>query len=305
MPRYVRSVSESLEEYGRGVAGGLIFSLPLLYTMEMWWTGFSMHPNRLLGLVSVTFVLLLGYNRFAGLRRDASWAEVAIDSVEEMGLGFIVSAVILVLLGRITAESRLAEIVGKVAIEAMTVAIGISVGTSQLGGGARTRGNDTGKAGAGKASHEGEDRGKVDADGGGDAGEHVTFLGQTVLAVCGAVLFAANVAPTEEIQLIAFESSWIGLIGLSLLSMSIGALILFFSAFRGARRFARSGNVAEVLSGSVITYAIALVTSAAILWFFGRFEHTSGMMMVAQSVVLAFAASLGASAGRLLLQSNE
>jgi hypothetical protein len=32
----VRSTGESLREYGRGVAGGLLFSLPLLYTVEVW-----------------------------------------------------------------------------------------------------------------------------------------------------------------------------------------------------------------------------------------------------------------------------
>ncbi|HEX4668040.1 MAG TPA: DUF2391 family protein, partial [Chthoniobacterales bacterium] len=34
------SIGDSLREYARGIAGGLMFSLPLLYTMEVWWTGF-------------------------------------------------------------------------------------------------------------------------------------------------------------------------------------------------------------------------------------------------------------------------
>jgi Putative integral membrane protein (DUF2391) len=41
-----RSITKSLQEYGRGVAGGLMFSLPLLYTMEVWWAGFNTHPYR-------------------------------------------------------------------------------------------------------------------------------------------------------------------------------------------------------------------------------------------------------------------
>ncbi len=41
-------VSNSLREYARGMAGGLMFSLPLLYTMEVWWTGFVAEPMRLL-----------------------------------------------------------------------------------------------------------------------------------------------------------------------------------------------------------------------------------------------------------------
>ena len=53
-----RSLAESLQEYGRGIAGGLLFSLPLLYTMEVWWAGFIAHPWRLFGAVVVTLVLL-------------------------------------------------------------------------------------------------------------------------------------------------------------------------------------------------------------------------------------------------------
>ena len=35
-----RTIAESLNEYGRRIAGGLMFSLPLIYTMEIWWVGF-------------------------------------------------------------------------------------------------------------------------------------------------------------------------------------------------------------------------------------------------------------------------
>src|SRR5687767_12300553 len=103
-PRFfrMRTVSESLREYARGVAGGLLFSLPLLYTMEVWWAGFTSHPWRLAVYVAATFALLLGYNHFLGLRRDTCFSEVVIDSVEEMGLGLLVALVILWLLGRVT-----------------------------------------------------------------------------------------------------------------------------------------------------------------------------------------------------------
>ncbi len=129
-----------------------MFSLPLLYTMEMWWAGFTSQPERLLLYIAVTFALLIGYNRYAGMRRDASWVEVAIDSVEEMGLGLITAGLMLFLLGRITSEMELNEIVGKLVMEAMTVAIGVSIGTSQLGSGAAADEQDKGvKKGSGAA----------------------------------------------------------------------------------------------------------------------------------------------------------
>ena len=293
-----RPVHKSLQEYARGIAGGLLFSLPLIYTMEVWWAGFTSHPLRLLLYVVVTFTLLLGYNFFAGLRRDASWAEVMIDSVEEMGLGLLIAATMLLLLRRITFDMAMSEIVGKIIIEAMPVAIGVSVGTAQLGGGDGESAADTGTGGDGGGSKKrrGEKAGAKD---------HVHFLGQSIIALCGAVLFAANVAPTEEVVQIAAEiSSW-NLLGLALLSIALGALILFYSDFTGAQRFAPTDEgVAAVIIGTIITYAIALAASATILWFFGRFDNVAPETIIAQTVVLGLAATLGASAGRLLLQAR-
>jgi putative integral membrane protein (TIGR02587 family) len=276
-----RPVNKSLREYARGVAGGLLFSLPLLYTMEVWWAGFTAHPWRLALYVAATFVLLLGYNEFVGLRRDASFAEVAIDSVEEMGIGFAVAGLVLFLLGRVTFGASAYEAVGQITVEAMTVAIGVSVGTAQLGGGDGE-----------------EDKGVGDGRGVGAGG----FGAQVVIAFCGAVLFAANVAPTEEIVMIAVEATASRLLGLAALSLAVGALVLYYSEFANARKRVRFDRHHDVLVGTVITYAVALVASALILWFFGRFDDQSPAVCAAQTVVLGVAATLGSSAGRLLLQ---
>ncbi|HEY9404742.1 MAG TPA: TIGR02587 family membrane protein [Pyrinomonadaceae bacterium] len=296
-----RSVAQSFQEYGRGVAGGLMFSLPLLYTMEVWRAGFNSHPWRLAAYVAATFALLLGYNRFAGLRHDVVMLEVAIDSVEEMGIGFILSAVALYLLGRITTDMPLNEIAGQVVIEAMTVAIGVSVGTSQLGGGKDTGEGDTGGGDdeAGQAKRGGR-AGKASGTRRGEPELH--FGGQMLLALCGAALFAANVAPTEEVVVIAIEISWLRLLGLAFVSLLVGAFILHYSEFGSAHRFVHTESFGEVIADSVATYAVALVASGLMLWFFGRFDGVSLYTSLAQVIVLGVAATLGASAGRLLLQ---
>jgi putative integral membrane protein (TIGR02587 family) len=276
-----RSTNESLREYGRGVAGGLLFSLPLLYTMEVWQAGFLMPPHRQLVYVLLALVLLLGYNRYAGLHPDSSWAEVAIDSVEEMGIGLLLSAVVLLLIGRITPSQEFGEIVGRIVVEAVTVAIGVSVGTAQLGG-------DGGDA----------ETGLPDKDEG-------TFGGQLTLALCGAVLFAANVAPTEEIVRIGIEMPGHQLAALGAGTLVLGALVLYYSDFRGARRWASATGFPSVLRGTVITYAVGLAAAAALLWLFGRFDGAGPRAIVGQIVALGVASTLGASAGRLLLQGNR
>ena len=273
-----RTIARSLQEYGRGAAGGLLFSLPLLYTMEVWWAGHNARPWRLVVNFAAVFALLLGYNRYAGLRRDASMKEAVIDSVEELGLGLVLSAVFLWLLGRVTFDMPSQEIAGRVVVEALTVAIGFSVGTAQLGGG--------------------EDEGM----GEGEGAEEASFRGQLVVAACGAVLFAANVAPTEEIVMLGVEISAWRALGLALFSLALAALVLFHLEFRGARRFSRAGGLTATVAGTTVTYAVALGCSAAILWSFGRFDGQALLTCVTQTIVLGVAATLGASAGRLLLQ---
>jgi putative integral membrane protein (TIGR02587 family) len=274
-----RPVEESLREYSRGVAGGLIFSLPLLFTMEVWWAGFLSQPVRILGYLLATYILLLGYNRYAGIRHDANWTDVLCDSVEELGIGIVIAAFVLYLAGQLHSDMPLSEIVGKIVIEAGVVAIGVSVGTAQLGGGDK----DTGFGGSDE--------------------KRSGLVGQTVIAFCGAILFAANIAPTEEIVMIALESTPLRLILMMLTSMALGTVVLFYSDFTRAHRFSRAEKKRHIVIGTIFTWIIGAFASALMLWFFGRFDGGSIFTATSEVVVLAFPATLGASAGRLLLQS--
>jgi putative integral membrane protein (TIGR02587 family) len=275
----VPTTVDSLREYGRGIAGGFLFSLPLILTMEVWAAAVTVPPARLLAGLAGTFVLLCGYNAYAGLHHETRLREIVIDSVEELGIGLTLSAVILLLLGRIGAQTTWPEALGMIVVEGLFVAVGVSVGTAQL------RGSD--------------DEGATD---GKPAGRHESIWSELVLAACGAVLIAANVAPTEEILLLASSMSpalQLGTLGTSLL---LAATLLYFSHFTGSARFADTRGLFGILHGTAITYATALVASAGILWFFGRFAQHGITLNVAQCIVLGLAGTLGASAGRLLLR---
>jgi putative integral membrane protein (TIGR02587 family) len=278
-----RSIAESLLEYGRGITGGLIFSLPLLYTMEVWWTGFLLAPWRILLYVAVTFALLLLYNRFAGLRRDASFREVVIDSVEEMGIGLVIAALMLWLTGQLDRECGAYEATGKVVMEAMTVAIGVSVGTSQLG--VEDEGDE------GMSGPAGKDDGQ--------------YLPQVAIALCGAVLFAANIAATDEVMIIAMDSPPDRILALAVISMFGAAWTLAYSQMQGSDRHVRKETRIEHFRGVVTTYAVALIGSAGCLFFFGRFDGQPLGLALAMCVVAGVPAALGASAGRLLLQTRS
>lgn len=275
----MKSISDSLKEYARGITGGLLFSLPLLYTMEVWWLGFSVDGYQLLVYILASFLLLLGYNNYAGVHEDATWKEVIIDSVEEIGIGFVLSLIVLWLLGRIDfSEMRMNEIMGKTIVETMTVAIGVSVGTAQLGGDSTT----------------GDDKND----------RNISGVGHAVLALCGSVLIAGNVAPTEEIPLIAMETSAIRLLMIIVFSLLLGAVILFFSNFKKGHRLPSKKIAIAVIFETFTAYIIALGSSAFMLWFFGRFDDIHYSTGLSEVIVLGFPAMLGASAGRLLIKQQ-
>ena len=291
-----RPVAESLQEYARGVGGGLLFSLPLFYTMEMWEIGMTASPGRLAALVGGTFALLVAYNRVAGIHGTHRLRDDLLESVEEMGLGLAVAAVLLAILGRFPAGGLSPDALGVLTVQAMVAAVGVSVGTAQLG-----ESPDDNEA----EDEPGSEAAGSEAPGDEAAGETRaaprTVGGEVIIALCGAVLVASNVSPTEEIVLLGTELSAAHLAALVALSLGVGGGLLYVSAFRGSDRFARAGL--GPLRGTVVTYAVALVAAAALLWVFGHVEAATVAGGLGPLVVLSFPAMLGASAGRLLLGS--
>lgn len=284
-----RPVSQSLKEYARGIAGGLLFSFPLLYTMEVWWAGFVAKPLDLMVLVVVTYLLLLGYNRYAGMRADVSWRSVFVDSIEEMGIGIALSFGMLLMLNRISIGSMsIEEIMGKVIIEAMAVSIGVSVGTAQLGVG-----------------KEGDPQNRdYDADKQSDEqnGRNTSKMAAVVLSLCGAILVGGNVAPTEEILMIAVEAEPIHILFMAIVSILLSVVVVYFSDFKGSEVRLSGSFVFDVTLNTCLSYLIALAASAFALWFFGRFDNIGFWKSFAQCITLGVIASLGASAGRMLIK---
>lgn len=276
------TITQSLQEYGRGIAGGLLFSLPILFTQEVWQYGFLFDPVRMIIYVSVTFVLLMGYNRYVGIRHESHLLEVVIDSIEEMGLGLVLAFVVLLLLGRVDISTSISETIGRVAVEGMTVAIGISVGTAQLG-----------------SSAEDQDKGSPGAE-----ESDVKLHEQLLLGFIGAMLIGGNVAPTDEVTIIAMHATTWQLIGIAVFSMALSAVVTFYSDFIRATKV--SGFDERTWYGVILRtfsfYVISLLAATLSLWAFARFEGMPLPVMIAQVIVLGLVSSLGGSAGRLLLQ---
>lgn len=261
----------------RAFGGAIFFSLPLLMTMEMWWLGFYMDRWRLLLLMLVIIPVLIGLDHYSGFRDTSSWGEDVVDGLVAYGVGIVASAAVLVLLGVLTPEMPPHEWVGKIALQSVPAAFGAVLASSQLGG------------------DEDDERSE-------DAAAEGGYGAELFLMVAGAIFLAFNVAPTEEMILIAFRmSAWHAIV---MIVVSLGMMHAFVHSVGFHGTHSAPEGVPEwsvFLRFTVVGYALALVVSAYVLWTFGRFDSGGQALLAMETVVLAFPASLGAAAARLVI----
>ena len=65
----------------RAFGGALLFSLPMLMTMEMWSLGFYADRFRLALFIAVMIPLLVGLSHFAGFEPTFDWIDDVVDAV--------------------------------------------------------------------------------------------------------------------------------------------------------------------------------------------------------------------------------
>jgi len=278
------SVSTTLRDLVRASGGGLLVGLPLLYTLEMWAHSFLLPSWKIVVLVGVAFVVVVGYSAVSGFRRDRTWTELLIDSVETMGIAAVVSTVALLLLGRIGAETGLRDAVGKIALEMIPVAFGVSLAGTQL-------------ASPEDDPEDAEDQGSAVANEGG-----VGAFGRLFIAGGAALLFALNIAPTEEPVLLGVEAEWWMLLLVVPATLAITFALVFYADFRGGRAFEVGDSPLDhPFTETLAAYAVSLLVCLLLMWAFGRTDGASWSTIVGQTVMLAVVASFGAAAGRLLV----
>ena len=281
------SVTKSVRDLVRAVGGGLFIGLPLLFTMEMWAHSFLLPSWKIVVLIGVAFVVVVGYSAVSGFRRERTWGELLIDSVETLGIAAVVASVALLLLGRIGLETGLRDAVGKIALEMIPVAFGVSLAGTQL------------------ASPEDD---ADDADQGSSVGDDVgagTF-GRLFVGAGAALVFALNIAPTEEPMLLGIEAEWWLLLLVVPATLAMTFAIVFYADFRGGRSLEGGERPLDhPISETLAAYAVSLLVSLLLLWAFGRTDGVSASALAGQTVMLAVVASFGAAAGRLLVGGGQ
>jgi putative integral membrane protein (TIGR02587 family) len=258
----------------RAFAGALLFAMSLHMTMEMWWLGFYMSPNRLLVFTVVTFGLLVGLARYRGFRKDESWGESVEDALVGYAVGIVTAALLLPLLGVIEWGMPWREVVGKIALQATAGSMGALLAQGQLGGG--------------QAEDEEQDP--------------QNYWAELFLMVAGALFVAYTVAPTEEIALIGYMMTpWHALLTV-LLSLAVMHTFVYEVGFRGGHGDGKDeAGWVLFLRFTVVGYALVWLASLYILWTFGRLDDTGWVVALMGTVVLSLPGALGAAAARLIL----
>lgn len=260
----------------RAFGGAIIFSLPMLMTMEMWHLGFQMEPARFVLLLVLVVPLLTGLSHYVGFEPTFDWMDDLVDAFVAYAVGFIAAAPVLFLFGAIAPDMSAAEVAGKVAVQAVPGSIGALLAQSQFGGEA--------------------DRAKRRDIRGETYGSEMFFM------AIGAVFLSLNIAPTEEMFLISYRMTAWHALALLLFSLVLMHAFVYSVEFHG-----QSGKPEGIprwtvfLRFTVVGYAICLLISAYMLWTFGSISGTSLLEIAMATVVLAFPAAIGAAAARLIL----
>ena len=259
------------EDVMRGVAGGVLLGVPLLYTQETWLHGRSISPVIILGGLLGTFAINVALSYYVGFRPGRTHRPIE-DALVGMGLSVLLSVLLLLLLDRVGQETDLENVLGVAALTAIPVSIGFSIGVAL-------------------APRSGAEKSEEIPSGGGDL----------LVAAGGALVFALNIAPTEEPILLAAELDGVRLGLLVVASLVLPYLMVFFAEFGGRdRRVASDGATQGPLTETLLAYAVAFVVCAAMLAMFGRMDELNGAA-TARVVTLAFPASIGAALGRMLI----
>lgn len=259
----------------RAFAGALIFGLPLLLTMEMWWLGIYLEPHRLVVFTLANIVLLYFLSQVAGFEESHSRLDDLLDAFSAYFAATLTAAVALYLIGAFETDMAWVDVAGIIAIQAVPASFGAMIGAKLMGEG------------------DAIERSERLRD---------TYPGQLFLMLAGALFLSFTVAPTEEVLLIAVRIGPVQTLGLLAGSIVLLHMILYVSGFRGQPgRRSTGGQGAALLRQTLPGYGLAVLAALFILWTFGRLEDAAPWLMATAAIVLAVPGAVGAAISRIVI----
>ncbi len=270
----------------RGTCGGFLFGIPLLYTMEVWWIGSLAKPQLMMTAIALMFIGVFLLNKSEGFRkrrRRKRPYEAAIDTVEAIAIGLACSSFVLFLLQELTIATHLKETLGKIIFESVPFTLGVALANQFLGdtegGNSRETENKTPKS---------------------ELSATLADLGATVI---GATVIAFNIAPTDEIPMLAATVSPPWQLPIIATSLIISYGIVFQAGFADQQKRRQQKGIFQRPSGeTIMSYLVSLLAAAMMLWFFQKLTLSDPWTMwLDHTLMLGLPATIGGAAGRLAI----
>jgi putative integral membrane protein (TIGR02587 family) len=260
----------------RALAGALIFSLPLLMTMEMWQIGFYVSPWRLMVLLIVMIPLLTGLSYISGFEETEGLRDDIVDAFVAILVAAVMATIILFAFRVITFEMPAREIIGKIAIQTFPGSVGAMLARDQMSGAQDDRTNRR--------------------------RQNPSYPMELFLMAAGAVFLGLNVAATEEMVLLAHMMQPVHEIALVLVSLAGMHAFVYAVEFAGKPHAHPEATFWGLfVRFTVVGYAIVLLVALYLLWTFGRTDGAGLAEVVSAAIVLGFPCAVGAAAARLIL----
>ncbi len=279
---------QEFEDIIRGISGGFLFGIPLMYTMEVWWIGSYATPLAMLLVLLATFVVVFLLNRTDGFRQNFPDRplQAFMDSVEALAIGAVCVTGMLLLLQEVRWGTPLDEALGKIVFEGVPFSIGVALSRSLLNSDRnQEKQNNSGNS-------QPQQQGRYNAT--------LADVGATLV---GSIIIAFSIAPTDEVPMLTAATSPPWLLAVLLTSLILSYLIVFAAGFTTQqRRLQQQGLFQRPITETVLSYLLSLGAAAAMLWFFQRLDFQDPWTSwLEQTLMLGLPATIGGAAGRIAI----
>lgn len=271
------SFATVLRDQGRGVAGALlVVGLSFLYTMETWWLAWELPMGYLVAyaIAGLGVVLLttrsIGFRSDEKRRTDRNLFDLLTSFTELLLQSFVTAYLVLLLFGVLELGDSLSTVVRLGLIQVVPLGFGASLANVLL-------------------RDSGEDE------------PELRFPRNLAIFTLGALFVAFPIAPTQEMEKIAGYMTWHRAPLVIVASVAVSYLVLYELGFRGESRRTEQHSKRYQLGTGFVVYAIAAAVSTVLLVAFGHHLGATPTAVVQEVVVLSFLATVGASAGEVVL----
>ncbi len=267
------------EEMLRDLGGALLFGVPLVYTMEIWWLG-ETSATATLGWMTLAGALVAGAIRYSviGALRPLGGL---LTGLRCTAMSLLVAFGLAIVIGTLAWGDGAAKALGEAAAIGIPLAFGAALGAVLF--------TDDNARDVGGSS----DRDSDDAS--------TAPVGRDIAAsALGALFIALPIAPTGEVPLIAAMTDTWRVVAAAPICLVLCYVILFASGFLKHRGRTHGPGFTAAASATLVATTVGLAVAAVLLVAFGVLDASSPPSQIVRHIAaLSIPAVIGSAAGRI------